>query len=153
MEITKFGPEDRLRWTELWTDYLAFYHTVLPDAVFELTWTRLLQDKELHGLAARMDGRVVGLTHFLFHSSAWTLTPVCYLQDLFVAEATRGHGVARALIEAVAMRARASASTRMYWLTQDHNATARLLYDRLAKNSGFIPIRVSARMKPCSQLT
>ena len=138
MEITRFATEDRHRWTDLWTAYLAFYHTTLPDTVFEKTWTRLLQDSELHGLAARVDGEVVGLTHFLFHSSAWTLTPVCYLQDLFVVEATRGRGVARALIEAVAGRARDRESTRMYWLTQDHNTTARLLYDRLAKNSGFI---------------
>lgn len=137
-EITGFGPVDRARWTELWAAYLNFYKTSLPDAVFDQTWARLLQDSELHGLGARIDGQVVGLTHFLFHNSAWTRTPVCYLQDLYVDEAARGHGVARLLIEAVATRARTAASTRLYWLTQDHNATARRLYDRLAKNSGFI---------------
>lgn len=137
-EVTGFNPGDRARWTELWAAYLEFYETSLPDTVFERTWARVLDDSELHGLAARLDGRVVGLTHFLFHDSAWTTTPVCYLQDLYVDEAVRGHGLARMLIEAVAIRARVAASTRMYWLTQDHNATARRLYDRLAKNSGFI---------------
>lgn len=137
-EITGFGLADRARWTELWTAYLGFYKLSLPDAVFDRTWACLLQDSELHGLGARIDGQVVGLTHFLFHDSAWTLTPVCYLQDLYVDEAARGHGIARKLIEAVAMRARAAASTRMYWLTQDDNTTARLLYDRLAKHTGFI---------------
>lgn len=138
VEITRFNAEDRSRWTELWSDYLSFYKASLPDAVFEQTWTRLLEDDSLHGLAARANGRIVGLTHFLFHSSAWTVTPVCYLQDLFIEEAARGHGTARTLIESVAAQAKARASTRMYWLTQDHNATARLLYDRIAKNSGFI---------------
>ena len=137
-QVTGFSPGDRARWTELWAAYLEFYKISLPDAVFERTWVRVLRDSELHGLAARLDGRVVGLTHFLFHDSAWTTTPVCYLQDLYVDEALRGHGLARLLIEAVAIRARAAASTRMYWLTQDHRATARRLYDRLAKNSGFI---------------
>ena len=138
VEITGFGPDDRARWAELWVAYLEFYKTSLPDAVFDRTWSRLLQDSELHGLAARIDGQVVGLTHFLFHDSTWTLTPVCYLQDLYVDADARGQGIARKLIEAVARRARAAASTRMYWLTQDDNATARLLYDRLAKHTGFI---------------
>ncbi len=138
VEITKFVAKDQPRWAELWSAYLAFYEITLPDAIYVHTWARLLQDDELHGLASRVNGRIIGLTHFLFHSSAWTLTPACYLQDLFVEEAARGHGTARALIEAVAAQARDRASTRMYWLTQDHNATARLLYDRLAKHSGFI---------------
>jgi len=137
-EIRKLAAQDQARWTELWSAYLAFYKTSLPAETFEHTWTRILQDTVLHGLAACIDGQIVGITHFLFHGSAWTITPVCYLQDLFVDEAGRGHGIGRALIEAVAASARARASTRLYWLTQDHNAATRLLYDRLAKNSGFI---------------
>lgn len=138
IEIAKLGAADRPRWTELWRAYLAFYATALPDHIFDETWARILHDTALHGLAARVDGSIVGITHFLFHSSAWTTTPVCYLQDLFVDPAARGHGAGRALIEAVADRARAQASTRMYWMTQDHNETARLLYDRVAKHNGFI---------------
>ena len=140
--ITQLHAADRPRWTELWRAYLEFYKTALPDAVFAATWARILDDTALHGLAAReggrVDGRIVGITHFLFHGSAWTTTPVCYLQDLFVDEAARGQGAARALIDAVAARARAQASTRLYWLTQDNNAAARRLYDRLARYNGFI---------------
>ena len=62
----------------------------------------------------------------------------CYLQDLFVDPATRGKGAGRALIEAVATKAREHGADRLYWLTQDHNAEARQLYDRLAKTRGFI---------------
>jgi GNAT superfamily N-acetyltransferase len=138
VKITALFPADRPQWSKLWAAYLAFYKTALPDEVFEHTWTRLLQGTELQGLAARADGEIIGITHFLFHGSAWTMTPVCYLQDLFVDDAGRGRGIGRALIEAVAARARGKASTRMYWLTQDQNAVARQLYDRLASNSGFI---------------
>ncbi len=138
VEITGLTSQDQSRWTELWTAYLAFYRLALPNEVFDYTWTRLLNDTAIHGLAARIDSRIVGLTHFLFHESAWTIAPVCYLQDLFVEDAARGHGVGRALIEAVAARARVRNSVRLYWMTQSDNATARLLYDRLAKHSGFI---------------
>jgi len=138
VEITGLTSQDRPRWTELWTAYLAFYKLSLPDEIFEHTWIRLLNDTAIHGLTARIDGRIVGLTHFLFHESAWTIAPVCYLQDLFVADLARGHGVGRALIEAVAARARMRDSVRLYWMTQSDNAVARQLYDRLAKHSGFI---------------
>ena len=50
----------------------------------------------------------------------------------------RGKGVARALIEAVAAEARKQGATRYYWLTQEHNAAARVLYDKVAKHNGFI---------------
>ena len=138
MEIAALQAGDRSRWTELWRGYLAFYNTELPEAVYEATWSRILEDAELHGLAARADGRIVGITHYLFHVSAWMTTPVCYLQDLFVDPEIRGHGAGRALIEAVADRAKQRGSARLYWMTQTGNATARLLYDRLAKHNGFI---------------
>ena len=138
IEITRLHPEDRPRWADLWRAYLAFYETTRPEEQFQETWARVLHDTSLHGLAARHEGRIVGITHFLFHASAWTMTPVCYLQDLYVDEGVRGSGAGRRLIEAVADRARAQACARLYWLTQTGNATARLLYDRLAKEAGFV---------------
>lgn len=138
IEIGPLHDGDRPRWTELWRAYLQFYRTELPDDIYEHTWRRLLAGHDLHGLAARDGVDIVGITHFLFHPSAWTLAPVCYLQDLFTDPARRNQGAARALITAVAARARAAGTTRMYWLTQSENATARALYDKIAKHTGFI---------------
>jgi GNAT superfamily N-acetyltransferase len=136
--ITRLTEADRPRWTELWTGYLAFYDTVLPPEIFDATWTRLMAGGPIHGFLFRRDGEAIGLVHYLFHPHAWSTQPACYLQDLFVDPAVRGAGAGRALIEAVAAAAREHGATRLYWLTQDNNATARLLYDRLAKHSGFI---------------
>ncbi len=138
VEITRFEPGDRLRWTELWRAYLDFYQTVLPDAVYDHTWSRILAGTELRGLAARSGGGIVGITHFMFHPHGWTLAKTCYLQDLFVDPAVRGAGVGRALIEAVAEVARAGGADRMYWLTNASNTDARGLYDKIAVNKGFI---------------
>lgn len=138
IEIGALLPDDRLRWAELWRTYLEFYETTLPTEVFEHTWIRLIEGREIRGLAAREGTTIVGITHFLRHPSAWTLQPVVYLQDLFTDEAYRRRGIARALIEAVAAEALDGGSSRLYWLTQSNNVTARLLYDRLAKHTGFI---------------
>lgn len=69
------------------------------------------------------------------------LGPICYLQDLFTSEGSRGRGVGRALIQEVCLRARAAGSTRVYWQTHETNQVAQLLYDRVAERSGFIVYR------------
>ena len=139
MRITRLLEADRPRWAELWREYLTFYDTVLPEAVYDHTWARLLADREMHGFGARDDaGRLHGITHFLYHAHGWTTHRACYLQDLFVDAPSRSQGAARRLIEAVADHSRSHGADRLYWLTQDHNATARRLYDRIAAHRGFI---------------
>ena len=64
-----------------------------------------------------------------------------FLQDLFVTDGTRGLGVGRALIEAVYERAKAAGASRVHWLTHTANAQARILYDQVADNPGFIQYR------------
>jgi GNAT superfamily N-acetyltransferase len=140
--ITPFRPEDRDRWAELWRGYLEFYETALPDAIYADTWRRLTApDGDVRGFGARLgdaQAPLIGITHYLFHASCWSPKQVCYLQDLFVDSSVRGKGAGRALIQRVAEVARERDCLRLYWTTQEKNATARLLYDRLARFTGFI---------------
>jgi ribosomal protein S18 acetylase RimI-like enzyme len=137
IQVVPLRPSHRSRWDELARAYKTFYETVLPDADFDRAWRQLLAGERIHGLGAEVDGRLVGLAHYLFHASVWAES-VCYLQDLFVEPEARGRGAARALIDAVAVDARARGAARYYWQTRENNATARALYDRVAKFHGFI---------------
>lgn len=135
-------PADRTQWEPLWQGYLAFYKTSLPPATTDLTWSRFFDGIEpMHALVADQAGSLIGLVHYLYHRSTMMVGPNCYLSDLFTAEAARGKGVGRALIEAVYAAARAAGSSRVYWTTQENNATAMLLYDKVAEKSGFIQYR------------
>ena len=136
-QVTRLDSDDRARWATLWEGYLTFYRTALPEDRYAETWRRIQVGEGIHAYGVRLEGRLVGITHYLFHAST-SADDVCYLQDLFTDESARGQGVGRALIEAVAADARARGASRLYWLTQEGNATARLLYDRLAVNRGFI---------------
>lgn len=136
-------PEDYEQWLPLWDGYNAFYERVGPTAlapeITRATWQRFFDAYEpLYALVAELDGRLLGLTHYLFHRTTTAIAPLCYLNDLFTAEAARGKGVGRALIEAVYEEARRAGCPRVYWLTHETNATARTLYDKLALNRGFI---------------
>ncbi|MFN3628324.1 MAG: GNAT family N-acetyltransferase, partial [Parvibaculum sp.] len=50
----------------------------------------------------------------------------------------RGKGVGTALIEAVRRAAAAKGVTNVYWMTHETNDTARRLYDKVARRTGFI---------------
>ncbi|CAN7428716.1 GNAT family N-acetyltransferase [Rhizobium sp. LjRoot98] len=131
---------DEQDWRRLWKAYLAFYETTLPDDIYALTFSRLLSGAahEYAGFLAVLDGRPVGLAHYLFHRSCWQKNSICYLQDLFADPEVRGQGIGRALIEAVYARANAEKAEEVYWMTQDFNANARKLYDRIADKTPFI---------------
>jgi GNAT superfamily N-acetyltransferase len=60
------------------------------------------------------------------------------LQDLFADPDVRGSGIGRALIEGVYAKAKEAGSPEVYWMTQEFNATARRLYDRIAEKTPFI---------------
>ena len=140
--IRPLAPSDRAAWDGLCAGYLTFYETSAAPEVSETTWRRLLDPAEpMFALVAEDEGGVFGLVQCVLHASTWAVEPFCYLNDLFVDPARRGTGAGRALIEAVYAEADVRGAARVYWLTHETNATARLLYDRLARRTGFIQYR------------
>ena len=104
------------RWLPLWDGYNAFYErsgpTALSPEITRMTWARFFDESEpMHALVAERGDRLIGATHYLYHRNTWMIAPVCYLQDLFTLPEARGHGVGRALIEAVYERARQAGSS------------------------------------------
>lgn len=138
--IRPLARSDEPEWRRLWAAYLEFYKTSVPEEVYATTWERLFDngDYEPNGLIAEVDGKPVGLVHYMFHRTCWTVGNNCYLQDLYADPAIRGKGIGRALIEAVYEKADAAGAANVYWMTQDFNETARKLYDRIAKLTPFI---------------
>lgn len=130
---------DYVQWLPLWQGYQAFYRTRLPEEITRTTWQRFFDRKEpIHCLVAERDERLIGLAHYLFHRSTWLASDACYLNDLFVDPSGRRSGVARKLIEAVYEAADQAGAPKVYWLTHESNAAARLLYDQVARHGGFI---------------
>ena len=130
-------------WAPLWDGYNAFYgregNTALAPEITQITWQRFFDPAEpVFALAAERDGKLCGLTHYLYHRSTTRIELTCYLQDLFTDPRVRGQGVGRALIEGVYEQAKAAGIKRVYWQTHTTNSAGRLLYDKVAQHMGFI---------------
>jgi GNAT superfamily N-acetyltransferase len=145
--IRSVEPGDFDQWLPLWDGYNAFYGragtTALVPEITQITWTRFFDSCEpVHALVAESEGKLLGITHYIFHRTTISIGPICYLQDLFTVESARGKGIARALINEVYAQAKLAGAFRVYWQTHETNDTAMRLYDRVAEKSGFIVYRM-----------
>ncbi len=93
---------------------------------------------------ACLDGEPAGFTLFFTTYSTWEGRPGLYLEDIFVAETARRHGVGRALIADLARLALERDYRRLDLSVLDWNP-ARGFYERLGirQNAGWLPYRVS----------
>lgn len=125
--------QDEAAWRSLWSAYLAFYRVDLAPAVTARTWERLMAPTApLKGRLACDGATLLGFALHHHHCSTWVMGEDCYLEDLFVADAARGKGVGRALIDDLIALSKARGWHRLYWHTDEDNARARALYDSYA---------------------
>ncbi|MFP4273439.1 MAG: GNAT family N-acetyltransferase, partial [Paracoccaceae bacterium] len=65
IEIRPLRPGDEPDWRRLWTGYLEFYQTSVPEEVYVSSFARLLSEdpQEFHGRIALVDGTPLGIVH------------------------------------------------------------------------------------------
>ena len=144
MDVTIREPAaaEEERWRTLFAAYQRFYRASIPPEIVANTWQHILEPgSDVNALLAEVDGEVVGITNYVYHSSTWSDRPNCYLEDLYVDPAARGSDAARKLIEGVEAAARGKDAFRVYWHTQEFNGAARSLYDTITPRSSFIVYR------------
>jgi GNAT superfamily N-acetyltransferase len=141
--ITDLTPGHQDAFHDLWTAYLNFYDITLAPEVTDATWARLTNPASpLQARLALVDTVPMGFAIHLHHPSTWVAGDDCYLEDLFVADSSRGKGLGRALIDDLAALARAKGWHRLYWHTDQDNTRARALYDSYVRSDGHIRYRL-----------
>src|ERR1700710_2079275 len=82
--IRKIEARDEPRWRELWDGYCRFYERPECEAITAHTWARIMDAASaVHAIVAEREGEgVIGIANYVIHENTWTLTPVCYLEDL-----------------------------------------------------------------------
>lgn len=117
----------------LFDAYRVFYRQPSDlDAAWHFIEERLTSEDSVIFLAwlAETD-ELVGFTQLYPTYSSVRMRRVWTLNDLFVAEPARGHGVARALMEAARVFAVSTGAVSLELATERDNTTAQALYDSL----------------------
>ncbi|MGZ5118569.1 MAG: N-acetyltransferase family protein [Burkholderiales bacterium] len=138
--IRRIEARDEGRWRELWDGYCRFYERDLSEAITRHTWARILDAAcPVHAIVAdHASNGVIGMANYVIHENTWTLTPVCYLEDLFVDPGQRANGVGSELIDWLLAEMIEQRWSRLYWNTRENNYRARGLYDKYTPHSGFV---------------
>ncbi len=144
--IRRIEPRDEPRWRALWDGYCRFYEREPSEPITRHAWARIMDPAApVHAIVAERDGYVIGIANYIIHDNTATLTPVCYLQDLFVDPQERAHGVGQQLIDWLVAEMGRQGWARLYWNTRENNYRARGLYDKYTPHSGFLRYVVDRR--------
>lgn len=140
MTIVPLASAHRAAWDGLYAGYAAFYRVEQTATMRDTVWAWLMDPThEMHGFGAiDAGGALIGLAHWRIFPRPLRAATGVYLDDLFVAPASRGSGAAPALIEACAEAGRARGATLLRWITADDNYRARTAYDRVAARTMWI---------------
>jgi len=108
-------------------------HDSPPEAEFAASVEKLIarEDTEYWLAATGEDAPAAGVCQLRFRPSVWTSSDDCWLEDLFVRDSTRGHGLGRALVERAMDRARERGCARIELDTEEENLAAVALYESL----------------------
>ena len=134
------GRDDFPHWLALWRAYCASLDHAVSDEISEGVWSRILNPREpIWCLFVSTAGdEPQGLANYVLHPHTWSLKPVCYLEDIFVAPQIRRRGAGRALIEKLAALGQEEGWRRIYWHTHEGNTRARALYDRIVERTDYV---------------
>jgi GNAT superfamily N-acetyltransferase len=132
--IARVQPADLSDLLVLMRSYCAFYAVSPADPDLSALAEALIADPQREGvqlLARADDGAAVGFATVYW---SWSTTHACrigVMNDLFVTERARGHGLAERLIDACRAECSREGARVLTWQTAPDNGRARAVYDRV----------------------
>ena len=127
-DISRASTSDLAELHPLVKKYREFYKQSENPKTVQFLTDRLENDEAVVFIA-RVDGNPVGFTMIYPTFSTVSLSAVWLLNDLYVAETSRGQGVANLLMDAAEAAAREAGATRIFLRTAHDNTPAQALYE------------------------
>lgn len=127
-EISRVTVSDLSELHPLVEQYRAFYKQPENDKTLGYLEQRIKNDDAI-AFIARVDGEAVGFTLLYPTFSTVSLSNIWLLNDLYVAELARGHGIANKLMDVAEASAKSAGATRVFLRTANDNLPAQALYE------------------------
>ena len=148
MNIARATNEDLGELLPLMRAYCDFYDAHPTDDALLALARALIADPEHEGvqLLAREDSEPLGFATIYWSWATTRAVRIGVMNDLYVAPAARGKGVAEALIRACVDECRTHGASRLTWQTAPDNERAQRVYDRIgARRSQWVDYSLSVR--------
>jgi GNAT superfamily N-acetyltransferase len=130
---------DEKIWSTLYSGYRSFYKLPEDAGAVARTWQWVMNGEHgMVGLVATTDDVPMALANLRWFAEPLTSTMALYLDDLFVSPDARSAGAGRALLRRTAEIAAEGDASVVQWITAADNATARRLYDAVARETAWI---------------
>ena len=127
-EISKVTVTDLVELHQLVEKYRAFYKQPENDKTLNFLEERI-KNQEAVAFIARIEGDAVGFTLLYPTFSTVSLSNIWLLNDLYVAESSRGLGIANELMDVAEAAAKSAGATRVFLRTANDNLPAQALYE------------------------
>jgi GNAT superfamily N-acetyltransferase len=132
--VATVAAEDLGELLALMRAYCDFYETAPSDDALLGVSRALLAEPDLEGvqlIARNASAIAVGFATVFWSWDTTEAARIGIMNDLFVAPAARGSGIADGLVEACAERCRRRGAVRLDWQTGPENLRAQAVYGRL----------------------
>jgi RimJ/RimL family protein N-acetyltransferase len=139
LTIRSAETKDFQSWSELYKQYLDFYHTTLSNTQLATLWEWFFDaEKKIYCHIAFVKEKPVGLVHFREFLRPIKASIGIFMDDLFVTSTHRGQGIAQQLINSVDDFALEKNIPLVRWITADDNQNAMNVYDKLASKTKWV---------------
>ena len=136
--IRKLEQKDKGNWTKLYNGYANFYKVPMNTGVLDTLWSWIQDENhDVKAICYELDGKIVGIAHYRTMPRPIKGQYIGFLDDLFVEQEFRSQKIAQKMISHLKSLSKANNWDGIRWITHSSNKTAKILYDKIGKNTGF----------------
>ena len=136
--IRKLEHKDKENWSRLYNGYANFYKVPMNTAVLNTLWSWIQDENhDVKAICFVLESKIVGIAHYRTMPRPIKGQYIGFLDDLFVEPEFRGQKIAQKMISHLKSLSTANNWDGIRWITHSSNKTAKILYDKIARNTGF----------------
>jgi ribosomal protein S18 acetylase RimI-like enzyme len=136
--IRKLEQKDKENWTKLYKGYANFYKVPMNTGVLDTLWSWIQDENhDVKAICFVLESKIVGIAHYRTMPRPIKGQYIGFLDDLFVEQEFRSQKIAQKMISHLRSLSKANNWDGIRWITHSSNKTAKILYDKIGKNTGF----------------